>query len=75
MYAAQSFVNYLLLGLVYGTMLSCRSEHNLISVLRHRGWRYFLVALLDVEANYLVVYAYQYTNLTSIQACICILAN
>lgn len=35
--------------------------------LKETGWKYFLLALCDVEANYLVVKAYQYTNLTSIQ--------
>ncbi|PIK50230.1 putative solute carrier family 35 member F2-like [Apostichopus japonicus] len=37
-----------------------------------RGWKYLIVALIDVEANYLVVKAYQYTTLTSIQMLDCI---
>ena len=35
--------------------------------LREAWWKYLLVALCDVEANYLVVLAYQYTSITSIQ--------
>ena len=35
--------------------------------MKERGWKYFFLALFDVEANFLVVKAYQYTNLTSIQ--------
>lgn len=31
-----------------------------------RWWRYALLALIDVEANFLVVLAYQYTTITSI---------
>ncbi|EGD74341.1 hypothetical protein PTSG_06351 [Salpingoeca rosetta] len=30
-------------------------------------WKYMIIAVLDVEANYVIVLAYQYTNLTSIQ--------
>lgn len=32
-----------------------------------RGWKYALVALADAEANFLVVKAYQFTSLTSVQ--------
>jgi solute carrier family 35 protein F1/2 len=68
--AAQSFTNYLLLAIVYTTWLSCRQgDANLMTVLVSRGWRYACVALLDVLANYLVVRAFQYTNLTSVQVC------
>ncbi|GMR53878.1 hypothetical protein PMAYCL1PPCAC_24073, partial [Pristionchus mayeri] len=70
--AAQSFCSYFLLCFVYGTSLSCKGgEKGLISVLRHRGWKYFLLALVDVEANFMIVYAYQYTNLTSVQLLDC----
>ncbi|GMT28789.1 hypothetical protein PFISCL1PPCAC_20086, partial [Pristionchus fissidentatus] len=70
--AAQSFCNYFLLCFVYGTSLSCKGgEDGLISVIRRRGWKYFLLALVDVEANFMIVYAYQYTNLTSVQLLDC----
>lgn len=35
--------------------------------LRERWWHYMFLALVDVEANFLIVKAYQYTNFTSIQ--------
>ncbi len=66
--SAQSFFTYFCLCAIYGTIVACRpSDRGLISVFRERGWKYFLIALIDVEANYLIVLAYQYTNLTSIQ--------
>ena len=69
----QSFLNYLLLGVVYTTTLACHPS-DFKSKLKERGWKYFLLALFDVEANFLVVKAYQYTNLTSIQVSgICII--
>ena len=37
-----------------------------MTVLRRRGWKYVILAAFDVEANYLVVKAYNYTTLTSI---------
>uniref|UniRef100_A0A0N5AYZ3 Solute carrier family 35 member F1 n=1 Tax=Syphacia muris TaxID=451379 RepID=A0A0N5AYZ3_9BILA len=70
--AAQSFLNYFLLCFSYGAVLICRKgENSLFPVLRERGWKYFLISLVDVEANYMVIYAYQFTNLTSIQLLDC----
>ena len=65
----QSFLNYLLLALVYCIVLCCRRNHddNFYHIFLSRWWKYILVALVDVEANYLVVKAYQYTTLTSVQ--------
>ncbi|XP_076374039.1 solute carrier family 35 member F2-like isoform X2 [Tachypleus tridentatus] len=69
---AQSFLTYVLLCTVFTTWLACRSgEQGLIPVLRNRGWKYFLVAAADVEANFLLVKAYQYTSLTSVQLLDC----
>ncbi|XP_022249110.1 solute carrier family 35 member F2-like [Limulus polyphemus] len=69
---AQSFLNYVLLCTVFTTWLACRAgDGGLIPVLRRRGWKYFLVAAADVEANYLMVKAYQYTTLTSVQLLDC----
>lgn len=69
---AQSFFNYVLLCLVFTTILSCRKEgRSLWEVLRSWGWRYFLIAVVDVEANYLVVKAYAYTTVTSVQLLDC----
>ncbi|KAM7430957.1 hypothetical protein ABFA07_018400 [Porites harrisoni] len=66
----QSFLNYLLLGLIYTTALAC-NPNDFKGKLKERGLKYFFLALFDVEANYLVVKAYQYTNLTSIQVLDC----
>nr|CAD7437529.1 unnamed protein product [Timema bartmani] len=69
----QNFLHYALLCIIYTTWLACRNgERGLVSVLRLRGWRYLLVALVDVEANYLLGMAYQFTTLTSIQLLDCV---
>ncbi|XP_053396761.1 solute carrier family 35 member F2-like isoform X2 [Mercenaria mercenaria] len=69
---AQSFFNYVLLCLVFTTILSCRREgRSMCEILRKWGWRYFLIAIVDVEANYLVVKAYAYTTVTSVQLLDC----
>uniref|UniRef100_A0A8R1E0V0 Solute carrier family 35 member F1 n=1 Tax=Caenorhabditis japonica TaxID=281687 RepID=A0A8R1E0V0_CAEJA len=70
--AAQSFVSYFLLCFVYCVYLAGKSdEKGLVHVLRKRGWRYLILAIVDVEANYMIVKAYQYTNLTSVQILDC----
>lgn len=64
---AQSFLNYVLLCLVFTTWLVCRRGcAETCRMLRCRGWKYACLALIDVEANYLLVKAYKYTTLTSI---------
>ncbi|EDV24553.1 uncharacterized protein TRIADDRAFT_14952, partial [Trichoplax adhaerens] len=68
---AQSFINYLALAFVYMPLFVFRPKR-LHKVLRWRSLGYFLVALADVEANYLLVKAYQYTTLTSVQLLDCI---
>ncbi|XP_023570029.1 solute carrier family 35 member F1 isoform X1 [Octodon degus] len=68
----QSFLNYILLFLVYTTTLAVRQgEENLLAILRRRWWKYLILGLIDLEANYLVVKAYQYTTLTSVQLLDC----
>ncbi|KAI3353961.1 hypothetical protein L3Q82_018458, partial [Scortum barcoo] len=68
----QSFLNYILLCVTYTPMLLCRTgDGNLLQILRTRWWRYLLLGLVDVEANYAVVKAYQYTTLTSVQLLDC----
>ncbi|CAL4125532.1 unnamed protein product, partial [Meganyctiphanes norvegica] len=70
--AAVGFINYVLLCLVYTTWLACRSgERSLLHVLKARGILYAVVALVDVEANYLVLKAYQYTSVISVQLLDC----
>uniref|UniRef100_A0A8C5DLL6 Solute carrier family 35 member F2-like n=2 Tax=Gouania willdenowi TaxID=441366 RepID=A0A8C5DLL6_GOUWI len=68
----QSCINYLLLCASYSTVLLCRKgDGNLLQILKSSWWKYFLLALVDVEANYTVVKAYQYTTITSIQLLDC----
>ncbi|XP_010796197.1 solute carrier family 35 member F2-like [Notothenia coriiceps] len=68
----QSFLHYTLLCLTYTTMLLCRTgDGNILQILRKRWWKYLLLGLVDVEANYAVVKAYQYTTLTSVQLLDC----
>uniref|UniRef100_A0A0M3KAX4 Solute carrier family 35 member F1 n=1 Tax=Anisakis simplex TaxID=6269 RepID=A0A0M3KAX4_ANISI len=70
--AAQSFLNYFFLCSFYGTILVFKTgDNSLLPVIRKRGWKYFVLSLIDVEANYFIVYAYQFTNLTSIQLLDC----
>uniref|UniRef100_A0AAA9TN15 Solute carrier family 35 member F2 n=1 Tax=Bos taurus TaxID=9913 RepID=A0AAA9TN15_BOVIN len=64
----QSFINYCLLFLIYTVMLAFQSgSDNLLCILKKKWWKYILLGLADVEANYLIVRAYQYTTLTSVQ--------
>ncbi|KAG7217167.1 hypothetical protein INR49_027708 [Caranx melampygus] len=68
----QSFLNYALLLLVYTTILTTRKgERNIIQILKTKWWKYLVMGLADVEANYAVVRAYQFTTLTSIQLLDC----
>ncbi|XP_073922897.1 solute carrier family 35 member F2 isoform X1 [Castor canadensis] len=68
----QSFINYCLLFLVYTGMLAFQSgSDNLLDILKRKWWKYVLLGLADVEANYLIVRAYQYTTLTSVQLLDC----
>ncbi|KAF5892617.1 solute carrier family 35 member F2-like, partial [Clarias magur] len=46
-------------------------DENILQILRTKWWKYVLLGLVDVEANYAVVKAYQYTTLTSIQLLDC----
>ncbi|XP_039913093.2 solute carrier family 35 member F2 [Hirundo rustica] len=68
----QSFINYGLLLLVYTTMLAFRTgSDSLWQILKQRWWKYIFLGLVDVEANYVMVKAYQYTTLTSVQLLDC----
>ncbi|KAL8191042.1 UNVERIFIED_CONTAM: hypothetical protein K2H54_066933 [Gekko kuhli] len=68
----QSFINYCLLLLVYTTALACRKDgDSLLKILKGKWWKYILLGLVDVEANYSIVKAYQYTTLTSVQLLDC----
>ncbi|TWW77507.1 solute carrier family 35 member F2-like [Takifugu flavidus] len=68
----QSFCNYSLLCVTYTTMLLCRrGDDSLLQILKKRWWKYAVLGLVDVEANYAVVKAYQYTTITSVQLLDC----
>jgi len=62
----QSFLNYLVLGLVYTAVTIYKDGfRGWISMMRRRAAYYMLFALIDVEGNYFVVKAYSYTSLLS----------
>lgn len=42
-------------------------DRSIGQILKTKWWQYLLMGLADVEANYAVVKAYQFTTLTSIQ--------
>ncbi|XP_075329097.1 solute carrier family 35 member F2-like [Odontesthes bonariensis] len=68
----QSLLSYTLLCATYTTMLFCRTgDGNILQILKRRWWKYLLLGLVDVEANYTVVKAYQFTTLTSVQLLDC----
>ncbi|CAL8268122.1 unnamed protein product [Merluccius merluccius] len=68
----QSFLNYCLLFLSYTSYLCCRKGgENFFQILKTKWWKYLLMGLTDVQANYAVVKAYQFTTLTSIQLLDC----
>ncbi|XP_053564529.1 solute carrier family 35 member F2 isoform X2 [Bombina bombina] len=69
----QSFINYCLLFLVYTTWLAFRTgENGLIYILKKKWWKYIFLGIADVEANYAIVKAYQYTSITSVQLLDCV---
>ncbi|PSS35896.1 Solute carrier family 35 member like [Actinidia chinensis var. chinensis] len=63
---SQSFLNYVLLALVYGSTLLYRRK-----ALKAKWYYYVLLGVVDVEANFLVVKAYQYTSITSVMLLDC----
>lgn len=63
---SQSFLNYLILAGVYGSMVIHRRK-----ALQTKWYYYLMLAIVDVEGNFLVVKAYQYTSLTSVMLLDC----
>ncbi|XP_057436612.1 uncharacterized protein LOC130729018 [Lotus japonicus] len=63
---SQSFLNYVFLVIVYGSILLYRRKP-----LKAKWYYYIILGLVDVEANFLVVKAYQYTSLTSVMLLDC----
>lgn len=61
----QSFINYALLAAVFGVSLATRKDF--VQILWKNWWKYIILGIIDVESNYMIVRAYEYTNLTTIQ--------
>jgi len=62
----QSFLNYVVLNLIYTSITIWKMGFKgWLKMLKNRGWMYFILAFIDVEGNYFVVKAYQYTSLLS----------
>ncbi|BBN09183.1 solute carrier family 35, member F1/2 [Marchantia polymorpha subsp. ruderalis] len=57
----QSFMNYFVLAVVYGSYLFFRKKP-----LKAHWYLYPCLALVEVEANYFTIKAYQYTSITSV---------
>ncbi|KAF9208823.1 hypothetical protein BGZ49_007379 [Haplosporangium sp. Z 27] len=63
----QSFLNYVSLGLVYTSItIYKKGFRGWIEIMRRRALYYIIFALIDVEGNYFVVKAYNYTSLLSV---------
>ena len=63
----QTFPNYIVLILTFGVSLGLRGD--LDKIIREHWWEYIVLAIIDVETNYLNVLAYQYTTIASAQVC------
>ena len=61
----QAFLNYVLLAMTFGVYLATKKKF--LVILKYNWWKYLLLGAMDVEANYLFILAYKYTNMTSIQ--------
>jgi solute carrier family 35, member F1/2 len=66
---AQSVCNYVLLTIIYAPIwiYFTNNKYEIIECLRKNWWKYFLIALADVEANYFMIKAYSQTIVTTIQ--------
>lgn len=62
----QTLINYILLAVVYTSITLYKyGFKGWFKVVIHDGWKYFLLAGVDVEGNFFLVKAYGYTNLLS----------
>jgi solute carrier family 35 protein F1/2 len=66
---AQSIINYFLLAIVYlpAWLYYVNDKRKIFDLIKKNWWKYLLITLADVEANYLVIKAYSLTLLTTIQ--------
>lgn len=66
--AFQTFFNYVLLNIVYTSLTIYKyGTKRWAQMVYKDGWRYLILAFFDVEGNYFIVLAYDYTNLLSAQ--------
>lgn len=66
--AFQTLFNYILLNLIYTSYTLYKyGFRGWMKVIIKDGWRYFILAFLDVEGNYFTVLAYRYTTILSAQ--------
>ncbi|KAG0242057.1 hypothetical protein B0O80DRAFT_500151 [Mortierella sp. GBAus27b] len=62
----QSFLNYFILGVVYTSVTIYKQGfRGWVEIFRRRAIHYLLFAVVDVEGNYFVVKAYNYTSFLS----------
>ena len=66
--AFQTMFNYLLIFVIYTTTFLVKEGPRAWgSVAWRHGWKYLIMAFLDVQGNYFTVLAYRYTNILSAQ--------
>ncbi|KAG5916901.1 hypothetical protein E4U42_007461 [Claviceps africana] len=66
--AFQTLFNYVFLAVIYNTIFLVRDGPRVWARVACRdGWKYLILAFMDVEGNYFTVLAYTYTNILSAQ--------
>ncbi|KHO01331.1 DUF914 domain membrane protein [Metarhizium album ARSEF 1941] len=66
--AFQTLFNYVFLAIIFNGIFFLRDGPRAWGyVAYHDGWKYLIMAFLDVEGNYFTVLAYAYTNILSAQ--------
>lgn len=69
--STQSFFNYLLLSLFVFPLIRQQGFEGFKATIKDKWWIYIFLAACDVEANYIVVLAYQFTTLSSVMLLDC----
>jgi len=63
----QSTLTYALIALIYLPLYAFKGPKPLPELIKETWWQYAILGLIDYEANYCVVMAYQHTSVTSVQ--------